>query len=89
MARHRVDGDEAMNPALREQIQTLRGSIVGQIQKKFAGQPDWLEAFPCEGEPAFVLRDKRTGRQVEVGLCDLHGALDVLRAFFGERGADE
>lgn len=30
-----------------------------------------------------ILLDTKTGRTVEVGLCDLHGARAVLRAFFG------
>ena len=70
----KITSDEQLNPQLKEEIQSLRGGIAAQIYKKV---PSGLQVESCPDQPAMKLT--YNGRSTIVGLCDCHGAMQVMR----------
>jgi len=71
--------DDTMNPALKAEVQGLRGLMWGNapiiLNPRFQIARD-------QYTPTIHIRDAYTGLEVSVGLCDYWGAVNVLNAFF-------
>jgi hypothetical protein len=76
----KISTDEKLNPRLRGHVQTLRGSMVEALNKNPLPQRFTQTEHP--DQPAVIIKDSVTGRELTVGLCDAHGARKALAAFF-------
>ncbi len=73
--------DREMNPQLREQVQGVRGGIIGNLDT--AGElPERFAQLAAEESNQVTFLDTHTGREVTVGLCDARGVRKTLAAFF-------
>lgn len=63
------------------EITGLQGAMAAAAQAA-SPLPARFTATPVPGSPSVVIGDSRTGRMVEVGLCDYHGARKTLAALF-------
>ena len=63
------------------EVMGLRESIAECVSSHWKGVPDRYVMEAVEGEPAKRITDTETGRSVEVGYCDMHGAIAALKAF--------
>lgn len=64
----------------RTDVDLLRGAMAGQVARKWEGVPDRYMVESLDG-PMSRITDTESGRSVEVGLCDMHGAIKALKAF--------
>ena len=71
--------DKDMNPELRKQVVGLRGVIRGQVNTKVL--PDRFTTTPVEGTPRMLITDNESGVELEISLCDYHGACKAIARF--------
>jgi hypothetical protein len=62
---------------LPSDVSELRGMISGQLNRDIPGY--LIQDHP--NSPAILITKISTGKSIEVGLCDAHGALKVLKFF--------
>lgn len=60
------------------EVDMLQGLMVNRLRNRFPNLPDWLDTRDTEAGNALVFVDKRTGKEVEIGLCDCHGFLKAV-----------
>lgn len=71
----RTSGDDKLNPALAEQVSSLRGSLYGALP----AVPSCFTIAPSPDGPRIIVHDLEGGREpATVGLCDSHGFIAVL-----------
>lgn len=74
----KVTTDEHLNPALKKEVQTLRGMI-----NKGPESPRFVKE-PCTDQPAYKITDTETGKQVIVPLFALAEVMEALTKLFEE-----
>lgn len=72
----KIKSDENLNPALKDQVQTLRGMI-----NKGVNSERFIKT-PCDDCPAFYVTDTETGKKTTVSLFALSEVMDALRNLF-------
>ena len=80
-----VADDRIMEPALREEVIGLRGSIVAAARR--TPLPDRFTERPHGERPAWIITDQETGREATVPLFAYAPARELLAALFGEAPA--
>jgi hypothetical protein len=78
---HDLPSDRDMNPALRQEVTSLRESIT-EAARRAAALPQRFEARPHETRPAMVISDRETGLEATVGLFAYGAACELLAALF-------
>lgn len=69
-----------MNPELKAEIQGVRGLIWSNMPKI---RNKRFEMAPHPDLPAVYIQDTKTGKITEhIGLCNLHGAIQILNELF-------
>lgn len=69
-----------MNPVLKEEVEGIR-SLLYTNATKDKQLPAHYTIEPIEGRPASRITDTRSGLSIDVGLCNLPGAIQALEAF--------
>lgn len=81
MARkHSVSTDARMNPELKEEVQGLRGSMLGQAEKHEI--PERFTVVPHPDRPALIITDSTTGRSTTVPLFAYGAIREALGDLF-------
>ena len=75
-----VRGDEKFNPALREEIQTLRGGLYTAAEQQ--PLPSRFTTEPDPNRPAVIITDTTSGRQCTVSLYAYREVRGVLTELF-------
>lgn len=79
---------DRMNPALRAEVEGLRGSMAAAAERR-AALPARFTTEPAGTGSQVKITDTVTGRSTTVGLCDYGGAIQVLAAFFAAEATTE
>jgi|PlaIllAssembly_1097288.scaffolds.fasta_scaffold580478_2 hypothetical protein len=64
--KHFISTDKDLNPQLREEVSTLRGSILGQAEKK--ALPEQFSVVPHPDEPCMIITNNANGKSYTCGL---------------------
>jgi hypothetical protein len=80
---HSIKGDEKLNSRLRNEVGTLRGSIL-QAAEAGVSIPERFVAVPSKASPEMVITDKETGKRTTVALCHYYGVRKALQELFGK-----
>ena len=70
-----------MTNTVQQEVKNLQGMMTGGIAKAAVGLPERFVIEPGSKGNCLTIRETTTGRKLEVGLCDMHGALAVLKFF--------
>lgn len=76
-----VTADERLHPRLKDQLQSLRGAMVGAAETFPLPRRFQTEAHP--DRPAIIITDAATGRQASVSLYAYGATRQVLNELFG------
>lgn len=66
--------------APKTDVDLLRMGMQGMVKKK--PLPERFEVESVPGAAQMRFKDTQTGNVVDIGLCDSHGAVNILNAFF-------
>ena len=59
-------------------ITKIQGMMVGAVAKSFPKLPEWLDSKDTAEGNHRIFVDKRTGKEVDVNLCDMRGFLQAI-----------
>jgi hypothetical protein len=80
--------DEQLNPELAEQVQTVRGGMLQQVEAD-GDWPDRYEVFADPDRPVHWIHDKVTDTYLEAKLCNLMAVRRALAFAAGDEGLSE
>jgi hypothetical protein len=78
---HAINGDELMNDALRNDVQSLRGGMVGAAERHHL--PDRFQVIQDVDAPRMIIKDTETGRSTIVPLFAYGNVREALNDLFG------
>lgn len=63
----------------KDNIDGVQSMMTDALRARYEGRlPEWLDMHPTPAGNTRLVIDTRTGKSMEVGLCNLHGFLDAL-----------
>jgi hypothetical protein len=84
--KHVISTDKRMNPALKEEVTTMRGSILDQAEK--SPLPDRFTLTNHPDRPAMIITDTQSNRSVTVSLFAYREVREALYTLFNEEGEE-
>jgi len=82
MGNHHISSDDSLNPALADEVASLRGTMLDAAET--APLSDRYLTRPHPDRAAMVLTDRVTGRTTTVGLYAYSEVREALTDLFGE-----
>ncbi len=83
MTQYGISSDDSLNPALRKEVQNLRGGILGAAAS--VPLPSRFVAVPNGDQPGVTITDTMTKRSVTVPLYAYSAVREALTGLFGEK----
>ena len=79
--KHEIASDAELNPALADEIGSLRGVMADAAERQ--AMPSRFTAEPHPERPAMIITDQETGREASVGLYAYSAVREALSDLFG------
>ena len=65
----------------KNDVESLGGMMLAQQKKNAKGMPERFTRRALPDKPKVRFTDTKTGKTVDIGLCDSLGAIQILKAF--------